>query len=172
MSVSVQPAPPDIREPDAFNPRPLSAGERDAEFAARYKAGMQGDSNGNLVDGTNPNFPSKGLQSLIGNPEPDHGPPAETQGHMSPALLSDHHSDGTKIEGPVRMSCVPHFVNVDFNQSDGVTKQGLPLAKGLDQKTYDAMMVQWRKDGGGRSQSEMEQAIRRARQAIGASFPR
>jgi len=134
---------PDIGEPDAFSPRPLSKDERDAE--------MTHDSLGNPVDGPATKF------SLLG-PQPKiyHGPPRDTQAHMNPALIGSN--DGTR----------PSFEN-----GEGYTRSGLPLCAGISQQQYDDMMRTYtRRFPNGRSEAEMERAIRAAKNNINDSFPK
>lgn len=84
---------PDIRQPDAFAPRPLSGIERkqaeDRLFAERYLAGEATDSAGNNVVGSNERFPSKGAVSLVGPMEPQVRTRLSTTSHMDAALVGD-----------------------------------------------------------------------------------
>jgi len=92
----VEPRPepePDIRQPDAFAPRPLSNIERkqaeDRKFAERYIAGAETDSAGNNIIGSNDRFPSKGAVSLVGPLEPRVRTRLSTTSHMDAALVGD-----------------------------------------------------------------------------------
>ncbi len=127
-------------------------------FAEKFLDGDAADSIGNKVDGTNDRFLTKGAQSLLGPIEPDHGPPVDTQAHMKAALLATNDTLGNPREATVT--------------AEGYTRGGSPLAHGLSQETYDAMMRDWKRSGGGRSESEMEQQVRRSKSNINRSFPR
>lgn len=167
-STAVEPT-PDIGEPDAFAPRPLSKEERDAEFAAAYKAGTATDSIGNTADGINARFPSKGTQSLIGAVEPDHGPPAETQSHMDAALR--HGDEGQPI--PQGMVMTASGLRWSFEVGEGHTGDGSPLARGVTQEQYDGMMKAYRKHNGNRpSMSQQMAQIIAAQKNINDSFPK
>ncbi len=126
-------------------------------FAEKFLDRDAADSMGNKADGSNAHFQS-GAQSLLGPITPDHGPPVDTQSHMNPALLGTNDTLGNPITVPVA--------------AEGFTRGGSPLAHGLSQETYDAMMNDWKRSGGGRSESEQEQQIRRSNQNISRSFPR
>jgi hypothetical protein len=123
-------------------------------FAEKFKAGEATDSMGNDLFKPNP-------VSLLGPVVVDRTPPAPAQSHMDPKLLSDyvdpHHAP---------------LVSRTINEGQGFTRSGEPLAHGLSQETYDGMMADWRRSGGGRSESEMEQQIRRSKAAINAAFKR
>ncbi len=141
-----------------LRPRELTPKERDAKFAAEYLAGTASDSIGNKRDGSNDRWPEKGA-TLIGPPvRVDPGPHVDSQSHMDPRLLASNDTLGNPI-APVATA-------------KGFTQSGSPLADGLSQETYDAMMQSWRRSGGGPSMSEQEQAIRRAKENINRAFPR
>jgi len=153
---------PDIRGPVALSPRPLTPEESDAEFAARYKAGVETDSAGNKIDGTNERFQTKGSQSLLGPVERDATPiPKTGTAHMNPALLSDY----------VDPNFAP-LIQRNPQTGEGFTRSGSPLCDGYSQEHYAADMQAWRRSGGGRSECEMEQAIRRVKENMNRSFPR
>jgi hypothetical protein len=58
-------------------------------FAERYLANEVPDSAGNYSDGTNPRWPTKGVQSLLGPIEPMPRVRPDTTAHMDPALIGD-----------------------------------------------------------------------------------
>jgi hypothetical protein len=58
-------------------------------FAERYLANEVPDSSGNYHDGSNPRWPNKGLQSLLGPIEPMPRVRPDTTAHMNPALVGD-----------------------------------------------------------------------------------
>lgn len=135
----------------------------DLSFAVAYREGRATDSLGNRIDGTNTKFPTLGPQSLLGPVEIDHGPPPETQSHMTQGLLATNDHTGSPVEAP----------RWAFETNpEGFTRSGRPLAVGFSQDAYDAAMRDWHRRGGGRSESEMEQASRRAIDNINRSFPR
>lgn len=140
-------------------------------WAERYRDGDETDSCGNTIDGANDQYKSTGA-SLLGPAIPaERGPKPDVQSHMSAALLASNDHLGNPIVGPVRMNCVPNFVDVAF-KTEGHTRSGTTLAPGLSQETYDKMFNDWRRSGGGRSMAEQELSIRRSKQAIGAAFPK
>lgn len=56
-------------------------------FAERYLANEVPDSSGNYFDGSNPRWPNKGAQSLLGPIEPMPRVRPDTTAHMNPALV-------------------------------------------------------------------------------------
>jgi len=145
-----------ITEPRNLTGRPDDMAYEDSQFARDYKAGLVGDSTGNLIDGTNPNFPSMGIQSLIGVPRPEPSVPLETQAHMDPALITQPSKDRHSFE----------------SNPEGFTRRGVALCAGLSQETYDQMMRAHDKRGGKPSMSEQAEAVWRAEETIRRSFPR
>jgi hypothetical protein len=164
---------PDIREPDAF--RPQSRAQQDREFAEKYRSGEATDSAGNKIDGTNSRWPlsdrDDGIAAvtLLGPTAKEPKVKGETQNHMEPGLLSDRDENGEAIVGPVRMGCVPSFVNINMMEGEGFTRRGATLAKGLSQEQYDKAMHDWERSGGG--PSEQEKMVRLHRSNISAAFP-
>jgi len=123
---------------------------QDRAFADAYLAGEVADSAGNKIDGTNVRYSQS--QSLTANRVEDGAPVSRTgTAHMDQRLLSDY---------------------VDPNFAPLIPLSTARLAAGYSQDQYDTDMVAWRRSGGGRSESEMEQQIRRSKQAISRSFPR
>jgi|SRR5579872_862869 len=138
--------------------------EEDRRFADDYRAGLATDSSGNKVDGTNSRFPTYGAVPLTGPQEREPKKPQSGCSHMNPALLSDR-PDPTGAaplipEGGVQTA------------TTGFTQHGEPLAAGLSQEAYDEMLNAWRRNGGHRSQAEIEMAERRSREAIHSAFPK
>ncbi len=145
------------REPSNVDERIAS----DLAFADLYRAGLVTDSSGNTINGTNAKFPNKGIQSLLGPVERTEPKISRTgTAHMDPALLSDHVGP---LSNPVRNP---------QESASGFTRSGSPLAAGLSREQYDAMMRDWRRSGGGRSESEMERAQRNTLRAINEAFPK
>jgi Bacterial regulatory protein, Fis family len=64
----------------------ISKEQKDADFAERYLAGEVPDSAGNYVTGVNPQWPTKGIQSLLGPMDAQPKVKPDTQAHMDPAL--------------------------------------------------------------------------------------
>lgn len=157
-------------EPAIIPPKPEPSSidlksEEDRKFAEAYLAGEATDSSGNRADGTNRRFPSKGMQSLLGPvPKPEPPTPATGTAHMDPALLSDW-PDPTGAK-PLISPGGPQTAKTGF------TRHGVPLAAGYTQEQYDADMRKWQRNGGGRSEGEMEEAIRRSKELILSTFPK
>lgn len=143
-------------EPETFKPRPLTRAEMDEKFARDYLSGKATDSCGNRID--------QKTCSLLGTTGADYERPsasAESQSHMTAGLLGTNDTEGNAVE-------VPRHA---FENGDGFTRGGKPLAAGFSQDAYDQAMKDWTKRGGGRSEGEQEQASRRAVDNISRSFP-
>lgn len=143
---------PNIAEPDAFKPRPLTREEMDEQFAADYLAGKQTDSCGNGRDVK--------TCSLLGPVDIEPSVPGDPQAHMVPALLGTNDSTGAPAE----------VKRHSFESGEGFTRGGSPLAAGISQEAYDNMMKDWTRRGGGRSEGEQEIASRQAVDNINRSF--
>ena len=142
--------------------------QEDLAFAAAYCAGRATDSFGNKVDGTNDRCPENGASTLV-RPEPkEYYPPADSQSHINPALLSSNDSTGRN-----RMEDNPHWHGGEPDAPVGFTDRGVALCPGLSQSDYDAMMQQYRRRcPKGRSESEFETKQRSDVRTILESFPR
>jgi hypothetical protein len=140
----------------------------DLAFASRYLAGAATDSFGSKVDGTNDLCPTTGAATLVNVPVKEFQPPADSQSHIKPELLSSNDSWGNPIEKP----------HTDWHGGEpaapeGFTDKGIALAPGLSQSDYDAMMQQYRRRcPKGRSESEFETKQRRDVRTVLESFPR
>lgn len=170
--VQIAPQYNDDPKPDRFTHymtkvrnRPSEVDEKAAEdqaWAEAYREGRVTDSLGNRSDGTNERWPNQGSVSLLGPITVDHGPPAETQAHMIPGLLGTNDTEGNAAQ-------VPRW---GFECGEGFTRGGSQLDKGISQENYDAMMRDWNRRGGGRSEGDQERASLQAVQNINRSFPR
>jgi len=151
-------AQPFVRSPDKTpEPTPSRPESKDIRtWAEKYKDGDATDSTGNKIDGTNARFSE--LTTYLGPVEIDHTP-VDTQAHMDERLCGTHDTLGNPIVMTPALTA-------------GFTRSGEPLAHGLSQDAYDAMMNDWRRSGGGRSEAEQEIASRRAVSNIRRSFPR
>jgi hypothetical protein len=139
----------------AFAPTPLGPlelkAQEDERFAQDYLSGKVGDSAGNRVDGTNPQWPNKGQQSLIGSADMydnlDHTP-TETQPHMQPGLLATNDSTGQPV-AEARHS----------------------FDKGMSDEAYEQAMRDWRRrHGRAPSMAQQREAIERSKAAINEAF--
>lgn len=74
----------DVQIRPEYNDEPI-----ERSFAERYRANEVPDSAGNYFDGSNPRWPSKGVQSLLGPIEPMPRVRPDTTAHMDPALIGD-----------------------------------------------------------------------------------
>lgn len=120
------------------------------DFASRFLAGLETDSMGNKVDGTNERWLTE-RPSLIGPRERQPEPRPDTQAHMDQRLIESQRTfAGPAIERPA-------------------------LADGYSEDAYLADVRQWHRSHGGQmslSMSEQRQAIERSNAAIRRSFPR
>jgi hypothetical protein len=153
--LSTRPAEPTPELQNTFAPREPTREERDAEFARAYLAGEATDSCGNTINVK--------TCSLLGpvDFEPLEISRKHTQQHMKPELTNQD-ADGNII------NTTPH----SFDIGEGTTRGGSPLAAGLSQETYDAMMTAWQRSGGGPSMSEQEMKIRQDKANIERAFPK
>lgn len=143
------PAPVRVRcEPKHFilpTPAIEKKQQEDLAFARKYLSGSATDSFGNKIDGTNDTVPTTGAATLV-RPHPvDYTIPLDSQAHMSEV----------------------HRINTDVPSANDN-----PLNAGVDLQTLDAMRVAWSRQGGGRSQSEMEKKIRNDKTFMHLAFPR
>jgi len=172
----VEPVPAVEVEPEPkFAPSPLGPielkAEADQRFADDFKRGKATDSLGNRIDGTNKLWPNKGAQSLVGIREDydanDLGlGPVNHQAHMDQRLIGTNDSAGNPIadDGWKMGERKPD------KTLQGFTRSGQPLAAGLSQETYNAMMKDWRRSHGGPSMSESREAVERSKATINDAF--
>jgi len=104
------PVPVDIKPEHDVQIRPEYNDEpTERSFAERYLANEVPDSSGNYSDGTNPRWPTKGIQTLLGPVEPMQRVRLDTTAHMDPALIGGGEKDDNGNFKPVN-TCLPSFV--------------------------------------------------------------
>jgi len=142
--------------------------QEDLAFASKYLAGAATDSFGNKVDGTNDARTTAGVGTLVQPDVKEFQPPADSQSHINPALLSSNDNAGNPIEKYHK-----DWHGGEPSEPQGFTDKGVALCSGLSQSDYDAMMQQYRRRcPKGRSESEFETKQRRDVRTVLESFPR
>jgi hypothetical protein len=153
-TASVPESPAQPTAPAPASPRPESRDIR--TWAEKYKDGDAADSCGNTIDGANALWPQTGA-TLVGPVVRVEPGALDSCAHMDHRLLGGHDSaTGAKIEAPPVATL-------------GCTRGGEPLAPGMTQEKYDAMMQDWRRRGGGLSEQEL--AVKLSKAVINRSFP-
>jgi len=85
---------------------------------------------------------------------------------MNPALIGTNDSAGNPIANGGWKMGEPK----PDKTLQGFTRSGQPLAAGISQESYNAMMKDWSRSHGGPSMSEQREAVERSKATINDAF--